>query len=124
MDGRIVIPSACTEYFDSACPYYMAIGMSYEEYWYGKPEIAKFYKEKDIYRRRMKNEEMWIEGLYFAKAISTNFSKKEKYPEKPFDIFPKTTLEKQAEAQKEREKIIDYFTQLKQMWENKNGNNR
>ena len=125
MDGGTVkVSSSFTEIFDSFCPYFMSIGMSYEDYWFGDPDMAKFYKEADKFRRRTRNEEMWLQGAYFARAIATSFDKKSKYPEKPFDIFPKTAIEKQAEAEAERKKIIEHFTLLKQNWERKNGNNR
>lgn len=102
----------------------MSIGMSYEDFWYGVPEIVKAYKEADNFRRRIRNEELWLQGMYFARAIATNFDKKAKYPDKPFDIFPKTAIEKQAEVEAERKKIIEHFTLLKERWERNNGNNR
>ena len=122
--GDVKAPTSYTEIFDSACPYYMALGMSYDEFWYADPNRAIFYKEADTFKRRYINEELWLQGLYFARAIAANFDKKSKYPDKPFDIFPKTALEKQAEAEAERKKIIEHFSLIKQMWENKNGNNR
>ena len=67
---------------------------------------------------------MWVQGMYFAKAIGSCLDKKNKYPEKPFDIFPKTASEKQAEIQANRQKAIDFFTSLKKKWSEKNGNDR
>ena len=122
--GTVKSPTSFTEIFESACPYYMAIGMTYDEFWYDEPERAKFYREADTFKRRIKNEELWLQGMYFARAIAVNFDKKSKYPEKPFDIFPKTALEKQAEAEAERRKIIEHFTLFKKQWEKKNGDNR
>ena len=122
--GDVKIVTSFTEVFESACPYYMALGMSYEDYWYGDNDLVKYYREADTFRKRIRNEELWLQGMYFAQAIATNFDKKAKYPEKPFDIFPKTAIEKQAEAEAERKKIIAHFTALKEQWEKKNGTNR
>lgn len=72
----------------------------------------------------MRNEELWLQGAYFRDAVASLLDKKAKYPKEPYDIYPKTAMEKQAEAEANRQKIIEHFTQLKRMWENKNGNNR
>ena len=100
----------------------MSLGMSYHEYWYGEPQLVKYYYEAYNYRRKEKNQELWLQGLYFAHAISSNFSKKDKYPKEPLDIYPKTAEEKRIEQENNRKKVIDYFTNLQQRWNN--GNNR
>ena len=101
----------------------MAIGMTYEEYWYGHPELVKFYKQAYDYKRKEENQKMWLNGMYMKKAIVSAFNSKEKYPEKPFDIYPKTEAEKVAEKEKNRQKVIEFFNSVKQRWD-KNGNNR
>lgn len=100
----------------------MSIGMSYNEYWYGSADLVKAYYEAYKYRRKEKNQELWLQGLYFAYAISSNFSKKDKYPKEPLDIYPKTAEEKRIEVEEKRRKVIEYFTELQKRW--KNGNNR
>lgn len=91
----------------------MTYGMTYDEFWYGKPILAKYYREKhklDIERR---NQELWLQGLYiydaFAVVLSNAFSKhsKAKYIEKPFDLFPKTEEEKQAEIENTRRTMYE-----------------
>ena len=62
-------PIAYTEKLKKACPYYMSLGMSYDEYWNGDPEMARYYREADQLRRERKNEEMWWQGLYVYEAI-------------------------------------------------------
>jgi len=106
----------------------MAIGMTYREFWYDDPYLVGYYKKAYDFKRKEENQKMWVNGMYTLKALSVALSgfgkKKEKYFEKPLDIFPKTEAEKQAEALKERQKIIDHFTLLKQKWGNKYGNSR
>ena len=70
------------------------------------------------------NYKLWLQGAYFnhALAITMNnaFSKsKDKYPDKPFEIFPKTKREKEAEAAEERAKIVAYLNNFKAAWERK-----
>lgn len=125
--GDVETPTAklsYTEVFESECPFYMAIGMTYEEFWYKDPFLVRYYKQSHDVKRKIRNEEMWVQGMYFAKAIGSCLDKKNKYPEKPFDIFPKTASEKQAEIQANRQKAIDFFTSLKKKWSEKNGDNR
>ena len=92
----------------------MSYGMTYEQYWYGDPNMVKAFRDAFTLQRRMRNEDMWIQGMYIYKAleavIGTAFGKNRiKYVEEPFDIFPKTDLEKEQENEKERQKLIDYL---------------
>lgn len=109
-----------TQIFEEQCPYYMAIGMTYDEYWYGEAERVKYYRDAHILKNKSRNQELWLLGRYFIDSIQVALDSKgkAKYPEKPFDIYPKTEAEKKADIEKERRKVIDYFTQLKQRWDN------
>lgn len=111
-----------TETFEEQCPYFMSIGMTYDEYWYGEPERTKYYRDSHTLQCKSRNQELWLQGLYFIRSIQTALDSKNKvkYFEKPIDIFPKTEAEKKAEAERERRKVIDFFTQLKQRWDNAN----
>ena len=128
MDGGDVEQSTekktYTQIFEEICSYYMSIGMTYDEFWYGEPDRVKYYRDAHILRNKSRNQELWLQGQYFIHSITVALDSKgkAKYPEKPFDIYPKTEAEKKAEIEKERRKVIDYFTQLKQRWDN--GNNR
>lgn len=98
----------------------MSIGMSYDEYWYGEPERIRAYREADRLKRDQINLTAWLNGMYVHDALSAvmqnAFSKgsKAKYPEKPHEIFrhEPTKLDKQAEAENERQKAIAYFKDL------------
>lgn len=101
----------------------MSIGMSYDEYWYGDPNLVISYFEAHKYRQKAINERLWLQGLYFGHAVASVLNgRKSKYPEKPLDIYPKTIEEKRAEAEEQRKKVIDFFNSYKQRWNN--GNNR
>lgn len=110
-----------TEVFYNVLPYLLAIGMPYDLFWFGEPELVGIYQKAYRQRNRDINQQLWIEGLYICRAVHT-IDGKSKYPSEPFDIFPKTEEEKKRDAEKDKQAIIDYFSSLKQRWEN--GNNR
>ncbi len=95
----------------------MLYGMTYEQFWYGEPIIAKYYAEKHKLERKQRNEEMWVNGLYTLDALQVAlhnaFDKnKIKYIEKPLEIFPKSKAEIEAEKQAEREKLVKWLNGL------------
>ena len=106
-----------TEYFDLVCPYYMLYGMTYDQFWFGDPWMAKAYKEMHNLKRKQRNEEMWVNGMYQLTALNVAlhnaFDKhKIEYLKKPLDIFPKSEAEVGAEKRQERQKLIDWLSRL------------
>lgn len=85
-------------------------GMTYEQFWYGDPWLAKYYREAYVARRKEENSRDWLLGAYFYNAISTALSnafrkkgaKAQNYLEEPFQIFKLTAEEKQAKMEKEK----------------------
>ena len=47
----------------------MAMGMSYELYWYGEPEAASMYRKAHRLKQDMANEMAWIQGAYIYDAL-------------------------------------------------------
>ena len=79
-DGELISsPSAIkerktySETFKELCPYFMAAGMSYDEYWNRDVNLVKVYWEAYRIRRRWESEtanyEAWRQGLYFYSAL-------------------------------------------------------
>ena len=72
----------------------MAIGMTYEQYWYDDPLMVRAFREADKIRQERANENAWLNGGYVALAISStignafreNSSQRIDYPERPIDI--------------------------------------
>lgn len=92
--------------------------MSYELYWYGDPWIVKAYADAYTMKRSVRNEEMWLEGIYFTHALQTAIGnafgdRHIKYLEKPLDVYPKTELEKKQEVLAERQKLIENLSRWK-----------
>ena len=98
-------------------PAYLAMGMTYDQFWDGDSALVKAYRMADSIRRRRRNEEMWLEGIYMVAALNATvgnmFSKgaKHQYPNEPFPI---TTEEQQERKEREQrakmERIKAAFT--------------
>ena len=104
----------------------MLYGMTYDEYWFGDPWMARAFAQYDLLKRRRMNEELWLNGIYVANAFQTvlgnAFGKQKlKYLEKPLEIFEKTEAEKQQEVRNERQRLINWLNTLKQSADSKQG---
>ena len=83
-----------SEQFERVCPFYMSIGMSYDEFWNGDNELPKMYRKAHKLKLREANQLAWLQGAYVYAAISDlapalkAFSKAtpRKYMEKPFGL--------------------------------------
>ena len=61
--------TSLTALFEQLCPIYMVYGMSYDEYWFGEPYRAEFYKKAYKLKRKIKDEELWTQGMYIYEAL-------------------------------------------------------
>ena len=84
--------------FNTYFPLYLSYGMSYSEYWDESPSLAIAYKKAHELNLRRKNEELWLQGVYFTRAIACCLDKKSKYPEEPLPI-----TQQQLDEKKDRE---------------------
>lgn len=89
----------------------MAIGMTYEQYWYGDPLMVRdFYKAWKI-RQQQINEQAWLNGVYFMKALEAtvgNAMRKQgsqaiEYPSKPLELYKQEETEEQKFLREEDE---------------------
>jgi hypothetical protein len=117
LDASEVKASSYTETFEEVFPYYLAIGMTYEQFWCDTPELVVFYRKADDIRKRRVNEELWLAGIYTSEALASTvgnmFSKGSKY-EYPSEPKPITLAEfeerKEREQRLKMEKIKAKFT--------------
>ena len=58
-----------TEAFEELCPFYLSIGMSYEQYWYGVPYLVEVYMKSHKLNIQRRNEELWWQGVYIKNAL-------------------------------------------------------
>ena len=109
-DKSKVESTPLTKLFEHECPYYMSYGMSFEEYWYGDPYLAKFYREAYKLKMRYDDVFMWKQGMYIYEALCDvspilhAFSKK---GAKPLQYRSRPMSEELKENQTEKEKEIE-----------------
>lgn len=101
--------------------------MTAVEFWEGDPWLAAAYRKSVGIRNQRHSEEMWLQGLYIFNAVSTAvgnaFRKKgtkpQPYMEEPIRVTPMTEAEKEARAERERQKVIAYFNNMEKKWKKK-----
>ena len=102
--------STYTERFYEAFPYYLSIGMTYEQFWEGDPYLAKYYRQADEMRIERKNQELWLQGLYIYEALcdvapifqamAKKGTKARPYAEQPYSITEKQRRKKEKDEEK------------------------
>lgn len=50
-------------------PYYLAIGMTYDQFWNQDVCLVKAYREADKIKRDLRNQDLWLQGAYIYEAI-------------------------------------------------------
>lgn len=117
MEGSVGEPStkSYTETFNEAFPYYLSIGMSYELYWYGEPNLVKAYREADELRVDRMNHEAWIQGMYVYHAVGAlyplfnPFSKQKKAEEYLKEPIVITERARNQKAMEEGNKMANFL---------------
>jgi len=121
--------------FTDAFPYYLSIGMTYDQYWECNPYLVEDYRKAHKLQIEQRNQELWLQGLYIydafgvvlANAFSSKGSKKQSYIEKPIELFKKKEIDDEAVASAEKEKLIAKLNLWKANWDlahgEKHGNN-
>ena len=99
-----------TERFYELFPYYLSIGMTYEQYWEGDCTLVKYYRKAEELRNEKRNQELWLQGMYIYEAICDvapilhAFAKKgtkpTPYSEKPYPLTAKQTKRDEEEKQR------------------------
>lgn len=94
-------------------PYYLALGMTYEQYWHGDPYLTVYYQKAKKMKFDYDNQMAWINGMYIYDAVSAivfnTWCRKEgeqckNYADKPYEfdeVKQEEELKKEAEVQAE-----------------------
>ena len=103
-----VTPISLAEMFTQLCPSYMAMGMSYDDFWNRNTKVHKAYREAFEQKKAYRNWEMWWQGSYIYEALlkvapvmRAAFGKGTVEPGKYSDE-PYPMSKKEADAQQER----------------------
>lgn len=111
-----------TEIFEESFPFYLAIGMSFAEYWEGDPKLAQYYRKAYHIKQEEINNNAWLQGMYIYDAVSTALHNalrgmgKTKPPVRDYAKQPyefknkvKTEAEKAKEVKAEQEKAAAWM---------------
>ena len=117
-----------TEIFEECFPFYLAIGMSFAEYWVGDPSLARYYRKAYRIKQDEINNNAWLQGLYIYDAVSTalhnalrgmgkNKPPAKDYAKQPYDFNNKvkTEVEKAREVEIEQEKAAAWMENFVRM---------
>ena len=117
-----------TEIFEECFPFYLAIGMSYAEYWEGDPKLAQYFRKAYRIKQEEINNNAWLQGMYVYDAVSTALHNalrgmgKSKPPAKDYAKQPyefnnkvKSEAEKAKEVQIEQEKAAAWMENFVRM---------
>lgn len=66
-DGKPIL--SYSKKFEELCGYYLSLGMTYEEYWEGDPEMTRYYRDKYRCEMDQRNTELWLTGVYIYEAL-------------------------------------------------------
>jgi len=112
--------------FNEICPYLIAMGCSYDDFWYNDTDIAKQYLKAHEIKRRQENERLWLQGYYFYVALCdvapvlNAFAKKgtkvQPYPNEPFALTMEEIAERREQEEQERQNRLQNLKEkLKEM---------
>lgn len=108
----------------------LMMGVDYELFWTLNPRKLKPFQKAYSQRQKIKYEEMnyraWINGLYVQNAIGSAFSKRGKYPDKPFRFNESINEKVSGEKPKSKERVqMEVIAMMwnKQFKDNQKGKN-
>lgn len=111
------------EVFEEACPQYLAMGMSYEQFWDGEADMVISYRKAYELKQQEVNNNAWLQGLYIWKALQCaplfvngfvpKGAKIEPYFDKPIDFTPPEKKRKPiSEREQRKQQAISHVEQL------------
>lgn len=102
------------EKFEELCGQYMALGMSYHDYWDGDSQMVRYYRDAEEYKQERENYLAWLHGLYIYSAlcdvapIFNPMSKKKKprqYMDSPVPLSERAS--RRAKDEENRQKMAN-----------------
>lgn len=116
-------PSSTVDLIEAALPYYLSIGMTYNQYWYGNVLMVYDYQKAEMLRRERRNQEMLLQGLYFYRALGgfRELLGRPAFSKEPVKIYPydmevypltqeETDRQKARQEAKQLEDTKNYFS--------------
>ena len=109
-------PSSLTEQFYEHLPFYLSIGMSYEQYWDGDCLLARYYRKAHQMKHQRRNQELWLQGAYFYEALTDVAPTLHAFAKKgtkatPYVSEPFALTDKEVRERRKREERLRYDKQ-------------
>lgn len=118
-------PDSCREIFDKAFPHYLAMGMTYDEFYRKDHTLTIAYRRAYEEKRKQANQDFWLIGAYVYQAITRSapllipfnqHPKAEPYLDKPFPLYEDDNADENAESKAVEEKGLAYmFSQMQKV---------
>ena len=83
-----------SECFEEWFPYYLSIGMTYDQYWNQDGMLVRAYRKADEIRQERANTDAWLLGAYFYQA---------------FDLRPRRDTENEQELEAKVDESCEMF---------------
>lgn len=122
-------PMTYAEFFEAWFPFYLSIGMTYDQYWKQRSDLVIPYTKAYMMKRDEKNFFAWLQGAYVYEAfhaVMSNFgaglsgkTSKAAYSEEPRPIRAKTEEELEQEAMDKRRKFVAALNRFHRQMESK-----
>lgn len=111
-------PKTIEEALNRMCAYYMSIGCSFEQFWYGDVSDLAMFVDADEYRQMRNNADMYLQGLYVYNAVSAvagevMYAVNDKKGQKPKGYLqrpiPITELEHKYDLERRKQETRKWF---------------
>lgn len=107
-------PFLIAKMIEDCFPYYLSLGMTYDEYWYGDPSLVVAYRKAEDIRAHRKNYEMWMSGKYTYEAVARLIPSLQllkprepmEYMKEPYPLTKKEYEERMAREEKAKQEEI------------------
>lgn len=119
-EGETPRTKTVVETLDEAFPYYLVMGMTYDQYWEQDCTMVKAYRKAFQIRQERENYMAWLHGMYIYEALcdvspvmhafAKSGTRPRPYAEKPYETEAKKPKE-DTNAEKMR-KTQNYMTEL------------
>ena len=118
-----------TDQFYDVFPYYLSIGMTYDQFWNDDPTLVKYYRRAAEIRDEKRNQELWLQGMYFYEALcdvapimhamAKKGTKARPYPEQPYSI---TEKQRRREREERERRVAEKGKRMLEAFRRKTGN--
>ena len=120
-----------TEQFEKVFPAYLAMGMTYKQFWNGDCFLVRDYKKAHQLKIQEQNTMLWLQGKYFYDALGAiapvmnafakTGTKAEKYISRPYPITEEERKsEEERQAKVKRDAFKAQFMAFADQWERQN----